>query len=103
MAAGFAAGGAIAQEKKDDAHAGHAGHTGPNDRGKLTAGRRKPGEKPVPIETPDVPKLTRRVMEDIVSSGRRLLVQGAMGIHASNGLSGKVAAQRGPCRPRGDL
>jgi NAD(P)H-dependent flavin oxidoreductase YrpB (nitropropane dioxygenase family) len=46
--------------------------------------------------TPDVPKLTRRVMEDIVSSGRRLLVQGAMGIHASDGLSGKVAAQRGP-------
>ena len=45
---------------------------------------------------PALPKLTRRVVEDIVSSGRRLLVQGAMGIHASDGLSGKVAAQRGP-------
>ncbi|HET7753336.1 MAG TPA: nitronate monooxygenase [Anaeromyxobacteraceae bacterium] len=42
-----------------------------------------------------MPKLTRRVVEDIVSSGRRLIVQGAMGIHASDGLSGKVAAQRG--------
>jgi NAD(P)H-dependent flavin oxidoreductase YrpB (nitropropane dioxygenase family) len=45
---------------------------------------------------PQAPKLTRRVVEDIVTSGRRLLVQGAMGIHASDGLSGKVAAQRGP-------
>jgi NAD(P)H-dependent flavin oxidoreductase YrpB (nitropropane dioxygenase family) len=45
---------------------------------------------------PDAPKLSRRVIEDIVSSGRRLLIQGAMGIHASDGLSGKVAAHRGP-------
>jgi nitronate monooxygenase len=37
-------------------------------------------------------RLTRAAIEEIVSSGRRLLVQGAMGIHASDGLSGKVAA-----------
>jgi nitronate monooxygenase len=42
------------------------------------------------------PKLDRRAIEEIVSSGRRLLVQGAMGIHASDGLSGKVAAMRTP-------
>jgi NAD(P)H-dependent flavin oxidoreductase YrpB (nitropropane dioxygenase family) len=40
------------------------------------------------------PRLTRATIEDIVRSGRRLLVQGAMGIHASDGLSGKVAAAK---------
>ncbi|HZZ86183.1 MAG TPA: nitronate monooxygenase [Anaeromyxobacteraceae bacterium] len=38
------------------------------------------------------PKLTRTAIEEIVASGKRLLVQGGMGIHASDGLSGKVAA-----------
>jgi NAD(P)H-dependent flavin oxidoreductase YrpB (nitropropane dioxygenase family) len=42
------------------------------------------------------PRLDRRAIEDVVRSGRRLLVQGAMGIHASDGLSGKVAAARSP-------
>ncbi len=41
------------------------------------------------------PRLDRRAIEAIVRSGRRLLVQGGMGIHASDGLSGKVAAHRG--------
>ncbi|HYS81313.1 MAG TPA: nitronate monooxygenase [Anaeromyxobacteraceae bacterium] len=42
------------------------------------------------------PRLDRRAIEDVVRSGKRLLVQGAMGIHASDGLAGKVAAMRGP-------
>jgi NAD(P)H-dependent flavin oxidoreductase YrpB (nitropropane dioxygenase family) len=42
------------------------------------------------------PKLGRRAIEQIVRSGKRLLVQGAMGIHASDGLSGKVAAIETP-------
>jgi NAD(P)H-dependent flavin oxidoreductase YrpB (nitropropane dioxygenase family) len=42
------------------------------------------------------PRLDRRAIEEVVRSGRRLLVQGAMGIHASDGLSGKVAAARTP-------
>jgi NAD(P)H-dependent flavin oxidoreductase YrpB (nitropropane dioxygenase family) len=42
------------------------------------------------------PKLDRRAIASILASGRRLLVQGAMGIHASDGLSGKVAAVRTP-------
>ena len=42
------------------------------------------------------PRLDRRAIEEIVRSGKRLLVQGAMGIHASDGLAGKVAAMRGP-------
>jgi nitronate monooxygenase len=42
------------------------------------------------------PRLDRKAIEDVVRSGKRLLVQGAMGIHASDGLSGKVAAWRGP-------
>ncbi len=42
------------------------------------------------------PRLDRAAIEEIVRSGRRLLVQGAMGIHASDGVSGKVAAHRGP-------
>ncbi len=41
------------------------------------------------------PPLTRAAVEGIVRSGRRLLVQGAMGIHASDGLAGKVAAVSG--------
>jgi NAD(P)H-dependent flavin oxidoreductase YrpB (nitropropane dioxygenase family) len=42
----------------------------------------------------DFPKLDRAAIASVVGSGRRLLVQGAMGIHASDGLAGKVAAQR---------
>lgn len=42
------------------------------------------------------PKLDRRAIENIVRSGKRLLVQGAMGIHASDGLAGKVAAMESP-------
>ena len=40
------------------------------------------------------PQLTRDAIEAVLRSGRRLLVQGAMGVHASDGLSGKVAAAR---------
>src|SRR5690349_2974843 len=40
------------------------------------------------------PRLDRAAIEAIVASGKRLLVQGAMGIHASDGLAGKVAAAR---------
>jgi NAD(P)H-dependent flavin oxidoreductase YrpB (nitropropane dioxygenase family) len=39
--------------------------------------------------------LDRAAIADVVRSGRRLLVQGAMGIHASDGLAGKVARHRG--------
>ncbi len=42
------------------------------------------------------PKLDRHAIREVVRSGRRLLVQGAMGIHASDGLAGRVAAVRGP-------
>jgi nitronate monooxygenase len=41
-------------------------------------------------------KLDRHAIEEVVRSGKRLLVQGAMGIHASDGLAGKVAAIRTP-------
>ena len=41
-------------------------------------------------------KLDRAAIEAIVRSGRRLLVQGGMGIHASDGLPGKVARCKGP-------
>jgi len=59
IAGGFLAGQAEAQEKPaaKDAHAGHGGAHGAADRGKLTAGFRKPGEPPVPVDAPDVPKL----------------------------------------------
>ncbi len=54
LTAGLAASGAIAQEKKEDPHAGHGGAVGgPNDRGKLTPGFRKAGDPPVLVETPD--------------------------------------------------
>lgn len=41
------------------------------------------------------PRLDRAAFAEILASGRRVLVQGAMGIHASDGVSGKVAAHRG--------
>lgn len=40
------------------------------------------------------PKLDRAAIAEVLRGGRRLLVQGAMGIHASDGISGKVAAIR---------
>jgi nitronate monooxygenase len=40
--------------------------------------------------------LDRAAIERVLRSGRRLLVQGAMGIHASDGLAGKVAAVTTP-------
>jgi nitronate monooxygenase len=47
----------------------------------------------VPSEVPPAsPKLGRPVIEALVREGRRLLVQGGMGIHASDGLAGKVAS-----------
>lgn len=55
-----------------------------------------------PVIDPSVPptedvrrrgtRLDRLAIEQVVRSGKRLLVQGAMGIHASDGLAGKVAA-----------
>ncbi len=41
------------------------------------------------------PRLDRAAIEAVLASGRRLLVQGGMGIHASDGLAGKVASHRG--------
>src|SRR5512140_1312203 len=42
------------------------------------------------------PPLDRAAIAGILASGRRLLVQGGMGIHASDGISGRVAAWNGP-------
>jgi NAD(P)H-dependent flavin oxidoreductase YrpB (nitropropane dioxygenase family) len=39
--------------------------------------------------------LNRATIQGFLASGKRLLVQGGMGIHASDGLSGKVARHRG--------
>ena len=49
----------------------------------------------LPDASPAAPRLDRKAIAEIVASGRRLLVQGAMGIHASDGVAGKVAAHRG--------
>jgi NAD(P)H-dependent flavin oxidoreductase YrpB (nitropropane dioxygenase family) len=52
--------------------------------------------EPQPGAAPErCPRLDRAAIEAVVASGRRLLVQGGMGIHASDGLAGKVAAHRG--------
>jgi len=40
------------------------------------------------------PRLTASAIRDALGSGRHLLVQGAMGLHVSDGLAGKVAAAR---------
>jgi len=50
---------------------------------------------PLPA-SPPAPPLDRAAIAAVLASGRRLLVQGAMGINASDGLSGKVAATRTP-------
>ncbi len=47
---------------------------------------------PPEVSLPPVPKLTRARVEELVASGKRLLIQGAMGLHASDGLAGKVAS-----------
>jgi nitronate monooxygenase len=49
-------------------------------------------DPPVQVALPPAPKLTRVRIEELVASGKRLLIQGAMGLHASDGLSGKVAS-----------
>ncbi len=54
-----------------------------------------PTLSPVLPEDLPSPRLDRAAIEGIVASGRRLLVQGGMGIHASDGVSGLVAAHRG--------
>ncbi len=58
----------------------------------MTAGTAQatPIAEPLPLG-----RLDRATVEGIVASGRRLLIQGGMGIHASDGLSGKVARHRG--------
>ena len=58
----------------------------------MTAGTAQatPVAEPLPLG-----RLDRSTIEGIVASGRRLLIQGGMGIHASDGLSGKVAHHRG--------
>ena len=38
--------------------------------------------------------LSRSVISEVLASGRHLLVQGAMGLHSSDGLAGRVAAAR---------
>src|SRR5512138_1286080 len=51
---------------------------------------------PDPVVHPcPLPRLDRAAIEGVLRSGRRLLVQGGMGIHASDGIAGKVAAHRG--------
>jgi nitronate monooxygenase len=40
------------------------------------------------------PRLTAAAIREVRASGRYLLVQGGMGLHASDGLAGKVAAAR---------
>jgi nitronate monooxygenase len=41
-----------------------------------------------------IPRLTRSVIESAQREGRCVLVQGAMGLHVSDGLAGKVASAR---------
>jgi len=47
-----------------------------------------------PAPRTSAPKLTRAAIDDALRSGKRLLVQGAMGLHVSDGLAGKVAAAK---------
>jgi nitronate monooxygenase len=53
-----------------------------------------------PVHSPETlasaPRLDRAAIADVLRSGRRLLVQGGMGINASDGLSGVVARHSGP-------
>ena len=72
LAGGLVAGSVAGQEPppvKDDPHAGHGGNgknygpTDPGDRYKLTPGRRKSGEPPVPVEHPDIGKLPWKMVK----------------------------------------
>ena len=56
------------------------------------AAQADPARQRAPVPAP---RLDRRAIASVLASGRRLLVQGAMGINASDGLAGKVAAFRG--------
>src|SRR5512138_1378560 len=47
------------------------------------------------VVLPPLAPLDRLAIEAVMRSGRRLLVQGAMGVHASDGLAGKIARHRG--------
>ena len=60
----------------------------------MTVGAAEASVTPVSEPAP-LGKLDRAAIQGILASGRKLLVQGGMGIHASDGLSGKVAAHRG--------
>ncbi len=42
------------------------------------------------------PRLDREAIGRVLASGKRLLVQGAMGIHASDGLAGKWRRRAAP-------
>jgi NAD(P)H-dependent flavin oxidoreductase YrpB (nitropropane dioxygenase family) len=53
-----------------------------------------PGQLDEVARARSAPRLDRSAIAAVLASGRRLLVQGAMGIHASDGLAGKVAAVR---------
>src|SRR5512142_1482359 len=50
---------------------------------------------PAPLPAAPLAPLDRSAIEAVLRSGRRLLVQGAMGVNASDGLAGKVARHRG--------
>jgi NAD(P)H-dependent flavin oxidoreductase YrpB (nitropropane dioxygenase family) len=56
----------------------------------------EPQSRTAEAASPPAPKLDRQAIAAVLASGRRLLVQGAMGINASDGISGKVAAMRTP-------
>jgi NAD(P)H-dependent flavin oxidoreductase YrpB (nitropropane dioxygenase family) len=60
-----------------------------------TAANAAPTALPDVSQLAPLAKLDRSAIEAIVASGRRLLIQGAMGIHASDGLAGKVASHQG--------
>lgn len=47
---------------------------------------------PPRLDLPPIARLTRAAIADLLGQGKVLLLQGAMGLHASDGLSGKVAS-----------
>jgi nitronate monooxygenase len=55
----------------------------------------QPAARADPSPLPPCPPLDRAAIASVLAAGRRLVVQGGMGIHASDGLAGKVAAHRG--------
>jgi NAD(P)H-dependent flavin oxidoreductase YrpB (nitropropane dioxygenase family) len=54
----------------------------------------RPGTISAAATTALVPKLTRAAIGAVVDSGKHLLVQGAMGLHASDGLAGRMAGAK---------